>query len=149
MGLHRMTWVAVLVVAMALLADNFLCWKPGIGPTAKGPPVGTELELYYGWPATFYVECWQSEDPFLGSRILLVAPFYRPEGEMDLQDRYFGWLPAGVNVVFTAAAMVLVGLVWETACRQKWSSKHTVIACVCAGLLIAALLAAEPVGVYL
>ncbi len=52
MRLHRRTWVALGWLFAALLVANAWCWQPGIGGNGPPRPPGTEVELFYGWPAT-------------------------------------------------------------------------------------------------
>lgn len=117
MSLHRKTWLAMLASLGALLAVNLWCWRPGIGLGIRN---GTEMDLFYGWPATYQAEWWRADDSTLGERLLRTAPFYHPGNEMELRARYRGALPALADVAFAVAALVAVGVVVESEVRRSW-----------------------------
>ncbi|HEY2584167.1 MAG TPA: hypothetical protein VGI81_00210 [Tepidisphaeraceae bacterium] len=84
---------------------NVVCLRPGVGGRRSGTP-GTELERYFGWPATVVAEQWESDDPDLASKILRVAPVYRPHEEMKLSVRRVSVIAAILNVVFAVGIEV-------------------------------------------
>src|SRR5438128_1075385 len=77
----RVTWLALLAAAAVLFLLNWQCWQPGVGGAVGGRPPGTQLERFFGWPATYLAELWRSADQALASRILASAPFYDPGDE--------------------------------------------------------------------
>ena len=121
MRLHAWTWVVLGLLLAVLLATNCWSWQPGTGGGAGGRPPGAEVELFYGWPATYQAEWWRSEDPTLLPRLLETAPFIDPRREMDLQARYFGLLPALADCAFAIALLVGLGLAVEATARRSWS----------------------------
>jgi len=138
MRLHHQTWLALLTVLGILLAVNLWCWRPGIGGSGSSRPPGTELELFYGWPATYQAEWWRSEDTTLARRLLQSAPFCY-SGDMELQARYLRVLPALADVAFAAAALFALGVVVESAVRRFWP-RWAVVGSVLAILVMAAVL---------
>ena len=130
------------VVLLLFVAANFWCWRPGIGPGRTGPP-GTELELYYGWPATYQAEWWRSEDATLQGRILRSVPFYSFAAEMELRNRYFGFLAAVANLAFAGAALCAAVILSESAARQRHLSRGELIALLVAAVVVVAVLAAS------
>jgi hypothetical protein len=141
MRLHPETWFYVIVVLLGLFAANFWCWQPGIGP-GRSEPHGTELEVYYGWPATHLAEWWRSEDPTLGRRLLESMPFYDFAPEMELRNRYFGLPAALANLAFAAAALCAVVIVTESAVRERLS-RRALLALVIAAVVIVAVYVAS------
>jgi hypothetical protein len=115
MGLHHKTWISVLGLLGVLLALNLWCWRPGIGGGGGGRPPGTELELYYGWPATYQAEWWRSEDSSLLSQLLQTAPFCHPATDMVRQDRDFDAVAALADIAFGVAALMAMGVLKQTA----------------------------------
>src|SRR5437764_14062500 len=85
--LHGWTWAALAFGTLILLAANLWCWRPGIGGGRPARAPGTEVELYYGWPATYRAEWWRSGDPALGGALLERAPFFHPAGVTERQVR--------------------------------------------------------------
>jgi hypothetical protein len=118
MRLHHPTWIAMLALLVVLLAANLWCWRPGIGGGGGGRLRGTEMELFYGWPATYRAEWWRSDDPALAQRLLQAAPFCRPAGTMKLQACYVGILSVLADVAFGTAALFVVGAIVESAIRR-------------------------------
>jgi hypothetical protein len=102
------------------LAANLWCWRPGIGSGRPNRPPSTEIDLYYGWPATYQAEWWRSDDGTLARRLLETAPFCHPGSEMELQARYRGALPALADITFAVAALFAVGVVVESEVRRCW-----------------------------
>jgi hypothetical protein len=128
MKFRSSTWFAVAATASFLALLNLHCWQPGIGGRTDlvggERPQGTELELFYGWPACYRAELLRSDDRALSSRILKSAPFIRPSDlDMRVVARYRGWLPALLDVSFALAATALVALYsgkgrWNRATRS-------------------------------
>jgi hypothetical protein len=101
---------AYLLLALLLagfLVANAFAWQLGIGGRRDRTP-GTELERYFGWPAVWRAELWDSSDPALGHRILKQAPFFWPGGEMQRQRRYTGAVAVAVDM---AVLLLCCGLV--------------------------------------
>jgi hypothetical protein len=106
--LHGGSWCAAFLVLGVILLANLVCWAPGVGTRLRlpGNPKGTELELFFGWPAQYRAELWRSNDPELAGQILKAAPFYLPGDEMERHVRYTGAAAIIVNVLF---ALLLAG----------------------------------------
>ncbi|WP_020474737.1 hypothetical protein [Zavarzinella formosa] len=133
MRFHRQTGIAMIVALAVLLALNFWCWQPGIGGGSGGRPPGAELELFYGWPATYQAEWWRSEDQTLTQRLLQTAPLCRPGDEMERQARYFGAPAALADLAFALAVLFAIGAAVESLARRSVSIYRI------AGLLVALL----------
>jgi hypothetical protein len=56
----RGTWLVLFAGAAVVFLLNWQCWQPGVGGAAGGGPPGTQLERFFGWPATYQVELWRS-----------------------------------------------------------------------------------------
>jgi hypothetical protein len=146
--LGRATWACLGIVLALLAAANLACWRPGVGERRTRP--GTEVEMYYGWPSTYRAELWDSDDPGLAGRVLEVAPFYHPVGEMDLRVRGVGPRAVVVDLAFAASALVAVGVASE-ASRRGGKPSRRAAALLIASLvgLVAAYLLADPASVTL
>jgi hypothetical protein len=99
--------IAVALWAVVLFVLNLMP-DPGIG--SKGPPGPVfELERYFGWPAVYRAELWDSDDPRLAARGRGEFRLYDPTDEMNFRARYFGWSAVALDVAF--AGIVLGTLV--------------------------------------
>ena len=146
MRLHHQTWLAVLAFLAVLLAVNLWCWRPSIGGGGSSRLPGTEMELFYGWPATYQAEWWRSEDTALAERLLQAAPFCHPGSEMELQARYLGVFPALADVAFAVAALFALGVMVESALRRSWP-RWVVVGLVLASFVMGAVLSvADRIG---
>lgn len=142
MKLHRATWVAIAAAAVVYAMLNLHAWRPGIGGRTDrksgAQPNGSELELYYGWPACYRAELLRSDDPGMGSRVLQTAPFYVPPyAEGWVSARHVGRLAIVLDTLFALFGIALVGLIVECGKREQWP-RWTIVAT----LLIAFTLAA-------
>ena len=135
MRLHGWTWAALALGLFALLGANLWCWRPGIGGGGPARPPGTEVELFYGWPATYRAEWWRSDDPALAQSFLERAPFFHPAGALGLQARSARLWPALADTAFAVAVLVVVGVGTEARVRG-WRRGMAI------GLLLAAILLA-------
>jgi hypothetical protein len=120
----RVTWLVLLAVAAGLFLLNWQCWQPGVGGTIGGKPPGTQLERYFGWPATYQAELWRSDDPALAARILAEAPFYDPGDEMSLEYRILGVAAIAVDGAFALLALLAVAVIVECSLRQGWARRQ-------------------------
>jgi hypothetical protein len=139
----RATWLVLLAVAAVLFLANWQCWRPGVGGAVGGRPPGTQLERFFGWPATYQAELWRSDDEALASRILASAPFYYPGDKMSLEYRALGMEAVAVNVAFALLMCLSVAVIMECALRRVWGSRQMALVAG-AGLLLLGLLAASP-----
>ena len=106
---------------------NWQCWQPGVGGAGGGRPPGTQLERFFGWPATYQAELWRSDDQALASRILAAAPFYYPEHEMTLEQREFGIAALAVDVVFALLVLLSVAMIVECTLLQVWTRQRVML----------------------
>lgn len=145
---HGKTW-AILGLAAALLAAlNFWCWTPGTGGGPPGRPPGTEVELYFGFPATHRAELWRTDEAGLMMDFLRRGPFFHPAGELGTCAHYLGWPAALADVAF-AAVLLAVG-VWAGASQRGSWSRGAVAVLVAAGLVMAMTVSlADRVSVHL
>jgi hypothetical protein len=139
----RRAWLMLLAVAAVLFLLNWQCWKPGVGGAVGRSPPGTQLERYFGWPATYQAELWRSDDQALASRILAWAPFYYPGNEMSLEYRVIGMEALGIDVAVALLVFLSVAVIMECALRRVWGSLLVVLLAA-AGLLLFVLWAASP-----
>jgi hypothetical protein len=121
------TWLTLFVGTVTLFLLNWQCWQPGVGGAVGGRAPGTQLERFFGWPATYQAELWRSDDQALASRILTAAPFYYPEHEMTLEQREFGIVALAVDVVFALLVLLSVALIVECTLRQAWTSRSVML----------------------
>jgi hypothetical protein len=133
----------LLGVAAALFLLNWQCWQPGVGGAVGGRPPGTQLERFFGWPATYKAELWRSDDPALASRILAAAPFFYPRGEMSLEDDALGLAALAVDVGFALLVLLSAAVIMECALRRVWARQQVALL-TGAGLLLVALWAVSP-----
>jgi hypothetical protein len=104
---------------------------------------GTQLERFFGWPATYRAESWRSDDRELASRILAVAPFYYPGEEMSLEQREIGIGALVVDVAFGLLVLFSVALIVESALSRVWGGKQAFLLVVF-GLFMLILWAVSP-----
>jgi hypothetical protein len=154
MTLHRRTWLAIAVAAAGFALVNLHCWRPGTGGRTDGPggvrPGGSEVELYYGWPACYRAELVRSDDPGLADRVLRTAPFHAPPHAAGwVAARYFGWLAAAVDATFALLATALVALIVECDRRGRWTRLAFAATLVLGALLAAGYWVADAVDVHL
>src|SRR6516164_2381660 len=105
MKLHGTTWVAIVAAVIIFALLNLKCWMPGFGgrtDLVNGErPAGSELELFYGWPACYRAELLRSDDAAVTDRLLKHAPFIRiPVAQMRVAARYDGWLALLLDASF-------------------------------------------------
>ena len=139
----RLTWLLLLAVAALLFLVNWQCWRPGVGGAVGGRPPGTQLERFFGWPATYQAELWRSDDQELASKILKSAPFYYPGDEMALEYREFGIPALGIDIVFALVVLLVVAVLMECTLRKAWGVRQVALL-VGAGLLLVVLFLAGP-----
>jgi hypothetical protein len=139
----RLTWLLLLAVGAILFLVNWHCWRPGLGGAVGGRPPGTQLERFFGWPATYRAELWRSDDEKLASRILESAPFYYPGGEMTLEFRDIGFTALAVDIVFALIALLAVAVIVECTLRRAWDIRPVALL-VAAGFLLLVLWIAGP-----
>jgi hypothetical protein len=154
MNLHRRTWLAIVTVAAVFALINLRAWRPGIGGRTDGPggvgPAGSEIELYYGWPACHRAELVRSDDPELADRVLRTAPLHAPPHEAGwVAARYFGWSAAAVDAAFAIVATALVALLVECGRRGRWPRRALVAALILGIILVDAYWIADRVEVHL
>lgn len=119
---------------------NSVCWSPGVGTrlTLPGHPKGTELELFFGWPAQYRAELWRSNDPALASRILESAPFYLPGEEMQRHVRYTGVSAIALNLLFALLLAGTIGIAVEYlgfGGGQRWFGRAGLLLLIGSGIL--------------
>jgi hypothetical protein len=139
----RLTWLLLLAVAALLFLVNWHCWRPGVGGAVGGRPPGTQLERFFGWPATYQAELWRSDDEQLASRILKSASFYYPGDEMALEYRELGIPALGIDIVFALVVLLVVAVLMECTLRKAWGVRQVALL-VGAGLLLVVLFLAGP-----
>lgn len=154
MNLHRGTWLAIAVAAIVLALLNLHAWQPGIGGRTDRNngvrPNGSELELYFGWPACYRAELLRSDDPGMGARVLKTAPFYlSPYANGWVSSRYVGWLAIVLDASFALLGLVLVAVIFECGQRKRWSRRAKIATLIIALLLVVGYWSAESVSVYL
>ncbi len=154
MNLHRGTWLAIVVSAVVLALLNLHAWRPGIGGRTDWDngeqPNGSELELYFGWPACYRAELLRSDDPGMGARVLKTAPFYVPPyADGWVSSRYVGWLAIVLDASFALLGLVLVAVIFECGQRERWNRRAITAALIVAILLVVGYWSAETVSVHL
>jgi hypothetical protein len=154
MKLNRGTWVAIALVAIVLALLNLHAWQPGIGGRTDRingvQPIGSELELYYGWPACYRAELLRSDDPGMGSRVLETAPLYLPPyAEGWVSARYVSRLAIVLDALFALLGIALVGLFFECGRRAHWPRWAVIATLLIAFTLAAGYWSAESVSVHL
>ena len=143
------TWLMLLVGAALLFQLNWQCWRPGVGGASGGSPPGTQLELFFGWPATYRAELWRSNDESLGSRILASAPFYYPGSEMSLEYHAFGMDALTVDIIVALLVLLLVAVIVECALRRAWNRRVVVLLASGVALLLVLWASSQSVSVSL
>jgi hypothetical protein len=146
--MHWRTWALALAAFAVFLAVNFAC-DPGIGPRRPPQPQGFELERYFGWPAWYRVELWDSDDAGMNNRSRSDFRWYDPASEMNLRKREVGWTPAALNLLFALLVAVAVSTLSEATQRESLGRRATIILVAVAAGLIGLYWLADRVEVYL
>ena len=124
MMLHRATWVRISVAVGLFGLLNLHCWQPGIGGRTDlvggERPEGSEIELYYGWPACYLAKLLRSDDPELSSKMLRSAPFVVPPSAMKPVARYASFPAAVLDACFALFAVTLIAIGSECSRRNHW-----------------------------
>src|SRR5215471_19128312 len=141
MNVHRGTWLAIAVAAVVFALLNLHAWRPGIGGRTDRnngvQPNGSELELFYGWPACYRAELLRSDDPGMGARVLKAAPFYLPPyAEGWVSSRYVGWLAIVLDATMALLGIALVAVIVECKERDRWPRRAIIGALVIPFLLV-------------
>jgi hypothetical protein len=154
MRLHRKTWLSVAAAAIIFALMNLHAWRPGIGGRTDRKdgvqPKGSELELYYGWPACYRAELLRSDDPRMGMRVMRRAPFYvTPYSEGWVSARYERRLAILLDATMALLGLVFVAVAVECEQTRRWSPGATVTLLVIGSLLAAGYLAGDVVSAHL
>jgi hypothetical protein len=154
MSFHRGTWLAIAMGAVVFALLNLHAWRPGIGGRTDRnngvQPDGSELELYYGWPACYRAELLRSDDPGMGRRVLHTAPYYLPPySEGWVSSRYVGWLAIVLDIAFALLSLVLLGVIFESGQRERWTRRARIASLLIALVLVVGYWTAEIVSVHL
>jgi hypothetical protein len=124
---NRSTFYMMAIVTAIIFVINLHCWKPGIGDRTdndEGKQVsGTEISLYFGWPAYYVAELWRSDES-LQSELLKRAPFFLVPDSMWMADRYVSIFAMVIDITFLLSAVLLIGIVWNSVIRDLWTVKR-------------------------
>jgi hypothetical protein len=142
MVLRHKTWLFIATAAVIFALMNFHAWQPGIGGRSDRnngvQPDGSELELYYGWPACYRAELLRSDDSGMGRRVLQTAPFYVPPyAEGWISARYVSWLAVLLDTAMALLGLVFVAVVAECVQTERWPPR-AIVTILVIGLLLAA-----------
>lgn len=136
---HRESRFAASVLLLFFLAMDLHCWEPGGGgrrDVVDGKRAkGTDVEMYYGWPACYRAELWRSADMTAYDRVLRNAPLFFPQGQMDLAYRNVGSLSLLLDVLFAALSLRLTGVLVDCIVEEKWPKRSTTLILALAGAL--------------
>lgn len=154
MKFQRRTVLAIALTAGLLAALNLQCSRPGIGGRTDRVdgvrPAGSELELFYGWPACHCAELFRSDDPGLADRVLRSAPLFVPPYKAGwVSARYIGARAVVLNATFAILGIAIVAILCECDQRGQWPRRAIVAATLIAALLTAGYLIAPVVSVHL
>lgn len=140
-------WIAVALWTFVILTLNFMP-DPGVG--SKGPPgPAFELERYFGWPAVYRAELWDSDDPQMATRDKGEFRLYDPTGEMNFRVRYFGWSAVVVDVVFAVFVLAALAIAGRGDRRGRLLQWEKIGLVVCLIGLVASYVLADEVAVSL
>ena len=154
MKFRRGTWIAIALAAVVFAALNFHPWRPGIGERTDRingvQPVGSELELYYGWPACYRAELLRSDDPDMGDRVLKASPFYAPPyAEGWVSSRYVGRAAMVLDASVALLGLVLTAVIFECERRKQWNRASVTAVLIMVAVLAAAYWVADMVDAHL
>ena len=88
---------------------NGCSWQPGYGGRNDRKP-GMEVERYFGWPACYYCDLWQSDES-LQAVPLGLATLIPMTNKMYFAYCEFGLLPLLLDAVFVVAGIVVAVIV--------------------------------------
>ena len=126
---------------------NGCSWQPGYGGRSDRKP-GMEVERYFGWPACFYADLWQSDEA------TEVEPWnYAPPLPITSDMHYiycsFGVVPLLLDIAIIVAAMGIAVVIYRWHYRGK-ASVATIVLALVLGLVVATIVMfGDEVSVYL
>jgi hypothetical protein len=126
--------IALIGLAVFVLV-NGCSWQPGYGGRNDRKP-GMEVERYFGWPACYYCDLWQSNEPMTVEPWAFAPPFPITR-KMYFVYCEFGLLPLLLDVVLVVAGIVVVVIVCVAEDPRKTKPWMAVL---CAVLFLLAIL---------
>jgi hypothetical protein len=136
------------MTAALWLVLNFVP-RPGVGPRMPPKPPGSELERYFGWPAVYRADLWESDDPKMADRGKDSFRIYDPSKEMSRLEHVIGLPAAAADAMFFLIIIVMTVAGSEAALRDEWRRWELAVAVGCAVALALLYLASESVSVSL
>jgi|GEM_PF-7064158 len=112
-------------------------------------PPGFELERYFGWPAAYRADFWESDDPKMADRGKGSFRIYDPSREMSRLEHVVGIPAAAADALFFLIIIVMTGVGSEAALRNEWRRRDLAVAVACATGLALLYLASDSVSVML
>ncbi len=123
--------------------------RPGVGPRTPPKPPGSELERYFGWPAAYRADLWDSDDPRMADRGKGLFRIYDPSGEMSRLEHVVGIPAAAADALFFLIIIVMTGVGSEAASRDERRRREQAVTVGCAVALALLYLASDSVSVSL
>ena len=146
--MHTRTRRLLAMTSALWLVLNFVP-RLGIGPRMPPKPPGFELERYFGWPAAYRADLWESDDPKIADRGEGSFRVYDPSREMSRLEHVVGMKAAVVDALFFVVVIVMTVVGSEAASRDEWRRRELVVAVGCAIALALLYLASDSVSVSL
>ncbi len=146
--MHWRTWMLVGATGAVYLNLNLVA-SPGTGPRRAPKPPGSELERFFGWPATYRAELWESDDPRMADWYAGSAWMSDPSPHMTLLARRFGLRAAAVDLLFAVVILTMTGVASEGSRRRELRRRDFAVLLACVSILAAGYLASGLVAVFL
>lgn len=146
--MHPRTCI-LLIVTASLFAGLNLVSRPGVGPRMPPKPPGFELERYFGWPATYRAELWESDDEGMAKRDKASYRVYDPSKEMTAVTRAFSLAAVAFDFLVFAAILLMTATANEARRRPERRRREVVIVFACFSLFVTLYLLADRASVSL
>jgi hypothetical protein len=123
--------------------------RTGVGPRMPPKPPGFELERYFGWPAAYRADLWESDDPKMADHGKGSFRVHDPSRAMSRLEHVVGIPAAAADALFILILLVMTGVGSEAASRDEWRRRELAVAIGCAIALALLYLASDSVSVTL
>lgn len=125
--MHTRTRMLMAMTSAFWLVLN-LVPRPGVGPRMPPMPPGFELERYFGWPAAYRADFWESDDPKMAGRGKGSFRIYDPSREISRLEHVVGIPTAAADALFFLIMVVMTGVRSEAASRYEWRRRELAVA---------------------
>lgn len=145
--LRKQIRTIVLIGVAVFVLLNGCSWQPGYGGRNDRKP-GMEVERYFGWPACFYCDLWQSDES-MRIEPLVFAPPLPITSKMYFAYYQFGIVPLVLDAMLALAGIGVVATVAVAEHRGRWQRWMVVLGGTLVVLALLILAFGDSTSVYL